>query len=192
MVTRGTCPPRLRPSDLPGWNRKGNAESSSSEYRCDSHGAWRSCSQPFRMENMSDTSQTERKWQQQWHDGVIDAIELMLSGFGRALSVECHRGKEQGCDIVISTRGVKPRTINVEVQMHPSGSGFARSMDIWAKRHSKVDATFIVCPMALLPTLARRIGSHSVLGRAENVFIFGDTQNHLTLLCSCVFTYLRT
>lgn len=140
---------------------------------------------------MSQTTTTERKWQQQWHDGIIDALDSMLRGFGKELTVECNRGKSPGADMVVHTRRTPAQIINVEVQMHPSGKGFTQSMDRWAQRHTRADATFIVCPMALLPTLARRVESHRVLGRADGIYIFGDTPEHLTLLCACVFTFLR-
>jgi len=93
--------------------------------------------------------------------------------------------------MVIRGRGSPSQIINVEVQMHPSGKGFLQAMDRWGERHTKALATFIVCPMALLPTLARRIESHRLLGDAKSIYLFGDALEQLTLLCACAFNLVR-
>ena len=65
-------------------------------------------------------------------------------------------------------------------------------MDRWGERHTKALATFIVCPMALLPTLARRVEGHRLLGHTEGIYFFGDAPEQLTLLCACAFNLVRT
>ena len=68
----------------------------------------------------------EKKWEQRWHDGVIDLLESMLRGLGTELTVESHRGKARGADMVIRGRRSPSQVINGEVQMHPSGKEFCR------------------------------------------------------------------
>jgi hypothetical protein len=133
---------------------------------------------------------TETKWEQRWHDNTIDTIDGMLRCFRGSLSVQVNKGHAHGADIIVSTTQAPVRKVHIEVQMHPSGKDFKGTMDRWARRHTEAIATFIVCPTALMSTMVKRLEAHQLLLAAAQVFVFGDSNSHLTLLCSSIFSLL--
>lgn len=133
---------------------------------------------------------TETKWAQRWHDNTIDTIDAMLRCFRGSLSVQVNKGHAHGSDIIVSTTRAPVRKAHIEVQMHPSGKDFKGTMDRWARRHTEANATFIVCPTALTSTMVRRLEAHQSLLAAAQVFVFGDSDSYLTLLCSSIFSLL--
>lgn len=139
---------------------------------------------------MTRAAGTETKWEQRWHDNTIDTIDRMLKCFRGFLSVAVNKGHAHGSDIIVSTAREPVTKVHVEVQMHPSGKDFRGTMNRWAHRHSQGAATFVVCPTALMSTMVRRLESHELLGGARHLFVFGDNDSYLTLLCSSIFSLL--
>lgn len=139
---------------------------------------------------MPQSTGTETKWEQRWHDSTIDSIDRMLKCFRGALSVEVNKGHAHGSDIIVSTTSAPVKRVHIEVQMHPSGKDFKGTMDRWARRHAEAEATFVVCPTALMSTMVKRLASHQSLAGATRFFVFGDSDSYLTLVCSSVFSLL--
>lgn len=140
---------------------------------------------------MAQVQGTETKWEQRWHDGTIDAIERMLRCFRGSLSVEVNKGHAHGSDIIVTGMRQPVTKVHVEVQMHPSGKDFKGTMDRWARRHTDAIATFIVCPTALMSTMVKRLESHQSLSTATRLFVFGDNDSYITLLCASIFSLLE-